>query len=745
MVFILRWLSIVGQGGTRLCPQDAGSSQVGWAELDVVTANTLVRGTAAQVAKALGRKALSGHVLGRPSTAFKPESIGIAMSPPSIASVSRSSSEARPSEAVGFFNHHGAWAPGVRLFRQLRFKSKAALISAVFLIPIMALGWSFFNDKADAIAFSAKEKVGVEYARDAIPLLKAAQNLRMAAAGGKAAEADLAAARSAVDAAVKKLAAADARLGADLGTTAFFDKLKAAHAAAASSSGDAEAVFAAHTRLVAAVLDALGQSTDGSNLTLDPDLDSYYVMDMSMVRNPQIAELIAQLRQAGMSALDAAPATPAQIRKIASMAPLLSYHEEQMKIGLAKATGTNPSLTAAFKSEDAMRDTRAFAEMVERSFLGEAAGGDRAAFVAAAQRATDQQFALSLRLLDAMDQLLAVRIGGMNTVRNVTAAIVCVFLLLGAYLFYSFYLVTQGGLREVQMHLQAMTGGDLTTQPKPWGRDEEASLMRTLADMQMSLRKIVSQVRGSSDAIVRASGDIASVSIDLSSRTEQTSANLQQSASSMEEISSTVKQTADSSTQAAQVASDNAKVAAQGGQVIADVVNTMQEIHASSSKIADIIGTIDGIAFQTNILALNAAVEAARAGEQGRGFAVVAAEVRSLAQRSALAAKEIKGLITASGERVESGTRVVQGAGQTMQKLVDNARRISNLLSEISTAAKEQSNGVSQVGAAVHELDKMTQQNAALVGQTAASASSLKDHASGLATEVAKFRLPARA
>jgi methyl-accepting chemotaxis protein len=670
------------------------------------------------------------------------------MNPPSIASVSLSSHEeplSRPLDAIGFFTHHGAWAPGVKLFRQLRFKSKAALISAVFLIPILALGWSFFNDKADAIAFSAKEQLGVEYARDAIPLLKAAQALRAVAADGKVATADQAAARSAVDAAVKKLADTDARLGADLGTTAFFAKLKAAHAATATSSGDAEAGFAAHTGLVNAVLDALGQSTDGSNLTLDPDLDSYYVMDMSMVRNPQIVELIARLRQTGGAALDAASPTPAQIRKLASMAPLLAYHEEQMKIGLAKATGTSPSLTAVFKSEDTMRDTRAFVEMTERNFLGDAASGDRAAFLATAQRAMDQQFALSVRLLDAMEQLLVARIDGMRAVRNVTSAIVCVFLLLGAYLFYSFYIVTQGGLREVQMHLQAMTGGDLTTHPKPWGRDEEASLMRTLADMQASLRKIVNQVRGSSDAIVHASSEIASASVDLSSRTEQTASNLEQSASSMEEIASTVKQTADSSMQAAQVASDNAKVAAQGGQVIADVVRTMQEIHTSSRKIGDIIGTIDGIAFQTNILALNAAVEAARAGEQGRGFAVVAAEVRNLAQRSALAAKEIKALITASGERVESGTRVVQGAGDTMKQLVDNAKRMSDLLSEISTAAKEQSSGVSQVGVAVNELDRMTQQNAALVQQTAASASSLKDHASGLATEVAKFRLPAQA
>jgi methyl-accepting chemotaxis protein len=267
--------------------------------------------------------------------------------------------------------------------------------------------------------------------------------------------------------------------------------------------------------------------------------------------------------------------------------------------------------------------------------------------------------------------------------------------------------------------------------------------MLSLHDMQASLRTIVSRVRSSSESIVHASTEIASASMDLSARTEQTASNLEESAASMEQISSTVKHTADNVKQAALVAQGNSQSAARGGAVIKDVVTTMQDINASSKKISDIIGTIDGIAFQTNILALNAAVEAARAGEQGRGFAVVASEVRSLAQRSAQAAREIKTLITSSVEKVESGARVVNGAGDTMHELVDNAERMNSLLSEISTAASEQSSGVAQVGAAVHQLDEMTQQNAALVEQTAAAASGLRDQAQNLATEVARFRLPA--
>jgi methyl-accepting chemotaxis protein len=321
-------------------------------------------------------------------------------------------------------------------------------------------------------------------------------------------------------------------------------------------------------------------------------------------------------------------------------------------------------------------------------------------------------------------------------------SVFAVALLIASYLFLSFYRVMDGGLKETRRHLRAMTAGDLTTSPFPWGNDEAAQLMLELKAMQESLRSIVTSVRGSSESIVNASTEIASVSMDLSARTEQSAVNLEKSASSMEEISATVRNTADNVQQAARLASDNSLAAARGGAVIAAVVSTMDEINGSSRKISDITGVIDGIAFQTNILALNAAVEAARAGEQGRGFAVVATEVRGLAQRSAQAAREIKTLISTSVEKVESGSRVVKGAGDTMNDLVANARRMNDLLTEIATASSEQSTGVSQMGSAVNELDRMTQQNAALVEETAAAASALRDQAVDLADQVDRFKLP---
>ncbi len=301
-------------------------------------------------------------------------------------------------------------------------------------------------------------------------------------------------------------------------------------------------------------------------------------------------------------------------------------------------------------------------------------------------------------------------------------------------------------ISEAESLAKAIAGGDLTEHKiDARGNDEAGQLVRSLQAMQASLRQMVGQVRSSTDSIGTASTQIASGTQDLSSRTEHQASNLQQTASSMEELSATVKNSADSARQANQLASSAAAVAARGGEVVSQVVATMDDINASSKKIADIIGVIDGIAFQTNILALNAAVEAARAGEQGRGFAVVASEVRSLAQRSAQAAKEIKGLIGASVEKVEGGAKLVADAGKTMTEIVGSVQRVTDIIGEITAAATEQSDGIGQVNTAVVQLDQMTQQNAALVEESAAAAESLKDQAMRLARVVSGFKIDAHA
>jgi methyl-accepting chemotaxis protein len=303
-------------------------------------------------------------------------------------------------------------------------------------------------------------------------------------------------------------------------------------------------------------------------------------------------------------------------------------------------------------------------------------------------------------------------------------------------------------VRSIRKPLQALAHaaerighGDLTVELDTTRGDELGQVTRSLAEMRDALRGIVSQVRESTGSIQIASAEVASGNLDLSQRTEQAASNLQETAGAIQQLSGTVRQSADAAAQANQLASSASAVAQRGGQVVAQVVSTMDEINASSKKIADIIGVIDGIAFQTNILALNAAVEAARAGEQGRGFAVVAGEVRNLAQRSAGAAREIKTLIGSSVERVETGARLVQDAGSTMGEIVASVRRVSDIIGEISASATEQSAGISQVNGSIGQLDQMTQQNAALVEESAAAADSLKDQAERLAGVVSTFQI----
>ena len=291
-------------------------------------------------------------------------------------------------------------------------------------------------------------------------------------------------------------------------------------------------------------------------------------------------------------------------------------------------------------------------------------------------------------------------------------------------------------LSETVQVAQKFAQGDLTVHINDMGKSELGQLNLALRNMQQSLVNLVRNIQSGSQQVANASAEIASGNHDLSARTESQASSLEETASSMEELGATVRQNADNARTANQLAQSASSVAVRGGEVVAQVVDTMKGINESSRKISDIISVIDGIAFQTNILALNAAVEAARAGEQGRGFAVVAGEVRSLAQRSAEAAKEIKTLISASVDRVELGSKLVDEAGNTMQEVVASIRRVTDIMGEISAASTEQSMGVSQVGEAVTQMDQVTQQNAALVEEMAAAASSLKNQAEELLNTV---------
>jgi methyl-accepting chemotaxis protein len=430
----------------------------------------------------------------------------------------------------------------------------------------------------------------------------------------------------------------------------------------------------------------------------------------------QISEL-----QKRLEGLDLSPADRAQMQRIA-----------EARKAMIDLRGQAAKLKEGGSQEEAVR-------LVQQSYIPAVATylGTLRDFVQMQERAAEEQLAEM-----AASRMLTVKLAAGAVAVLLLGIVAGAYLLIGSI---------QRPLAEANAMAARIAGGDLRSDGAEATRgDEFGELLRSLASMRQALARMVQEVRQSTDSITVASAEIATGNQDLSARTEQTSSNLQETAAAMEEFTSTIQQSAGSASTASQLAGSASEVARRGGTVVTEVVSTMDDIQQSSRKIADIIGVIDGIAFQTHILALNAAVEAARAGEQGRGFAVVAGEVRSLAQRSADAAKEIKGLIGTSVERVESGSRLVHDAGATMAEIVQSVQRVVDMIGEITAASAEQSAGISQVNQAVGQLDQMTQQNAALVEQSAAAAQSLREQADHLAHVVSAFRtdgsaaLPAR-
>jgi methyl-accepting chemotaxis protein len=404
----------------------------------------------------------------------------------------------------------------------------------------------------------------------------------------------------------------------------------------------------------------------------------------------------------------------------ASRAAVEAYYAEWEKV----LPVSRASLTDAAKNEEATRLLL----------------GDSAKAYEAAQAALGQAWAYNVRLSNDQE---AVADATWHQARAVLAGLVLLALALGGAAAFAITRSIVRPLHEAVRLARRVAEGDLGARLVVRGKDETAQLLGALADMTGNLGRIVGQVRNSSDSIATGSAQIATGNADLSQRTEEQASNLQQTAASMEQLAGTVRANAETAGHANGVAAEASAAAVRGGELVGAVVATMQQIAGSSKKIADIIGVIDGIAFQTNILALNAAVEAARAGEQGRGFAVVATEVRSLAQRSAGAAREIKTLIGDSVEKVDAGTRQADEAGASMDGIVAQVRRVTQLIGEISSATTEQSSGIGQVGDAVQQLDRVTQQNAALVEESAAAAESLKHQAAQLSEVVSRFKLGA--
>ncbi|TDK66443.1 methyl-accepting chemotaxis protein [Sapientia aquatica] len=643
------------------------------------------------------------------------------------------------------FYKNPIWALGVGVFENLRFRSKVFVISCMFLIPMLLVSWVYYSSMLDQIHFSTKERLGVEYNKEIFPVIDLAQQLRrdsVALAATGTAPSTLAEVNEKLKVAQARLSEVDKRLGAELDTSTAYAEVQSAYNKATAATGSA--AFKAHSDHVAALIALLSKVTDSSNLTLDPDISSFYLMDAAFDRIPDIVENTGKLRGMGLKVLKAEAITTQEQHSLSEMIPIAEFQFAALRDGLAKASKEDPSLPAKINAAPTLEASTAFFALARKTVIdNQVYGSDsQSSYLAGANSTIQGQYELAKRLIDSLDDLLLIRINGMMSSLYWISAVIFVGIALAAYCFYSFYLVTNGGFRLISKHLKEVAEGDLRKAPDiPRGKDETADLILDLRETYDALHALIRTVRHSARALHNTSSEISAASFDLSARTEAAAAALEEQAAAMEEIGSTVGNTAEKSKLAASFAAENAKVAEDGGKVIGTVVQTMQSIDASSAKISDIISLIDGIAFQTNILALNAAVEAARAGESGRGFAVVASEVRSLAHRSADAAREIKALISNSVDQIASGTSIVEQAGITMQTMVTNAKQINLFLSDIANSANEQAAGVGQVGQSIQSLDEQTQQNAALVEETSAASGALTQQADTLQREIANFRV----
>jgi len=635
---------------------------------------------------------------------------------------------------------------------RLSFSRKFLLIGALALLTFLVPTAMLVSDTLDDLSFAQRERLGLAPANGMLKLLQQTQQHRALSAamlgGTEAAAADRQSRQQQVDASIAQLrgqvAGLQDRALADR-TDRMASEWQALAGAVAGKAITGAQSNQRHVALIALQLDLIDDVANSSNLALDPNPGTFYVQRAALSYLPQLTEALGQMRARGALVLARGDASPEERVRIDGQVERVRQYTEAGRKTLELAAGKNklPAAVETARTAALAAAQEGFKLADDAIVRPDALTLSSTEWVASMTRIIDAQFVLVNESFDLMRSLLDDEIAHMQARLAWLCALLATLAAVSAWVMAMITRTTTRALDSAVRLAESVAAGDLTMRVQPQGRDEVARLLTALQAMTAQLSSVVGTVRQNSESVATASAQIAQGNADLSQRTEEQASALEETAASMEELGSTVQHNADSARQASELARNAATVASQGGVVVQQVVQTMQGINTSSSRIADIIGVIDGIAFQTNILALNAAVEAARAGEQGRGFAVVAGEVRSLAQRSAAAAREIKELITASVAQVGQGTQLVDQAGHTMNDIVNAIRQVSDLVGTISAATAEQSAGISQVGEAVAQMDTTTQQNAALVEESAAAANSLNGQAQQLVQAVAVFRLAA--
>ncbi len=647
------------------------------------------------------------------------------------------------------------FAPAAALMARLRLGPKFLLAGIPTLILLLALGFAAVRDLNERVHALESKRVATALMAELVEWNKVLIESRRVAITGTPGD------PAALEAFKKQSAAVNKQLERIEASVAqaqpFFDMstglaglrkgwtdLQANVAALPMDAEFPAKAFAAHAPEYGRLYGFMRDMGNASGLAQDPEADLFYLGYPLANNTPSTAGIAVRI---------AAYATMNVNRGTVSAADKQFYEVTDARLNdtfgtvetmLGQSMKANPMVQQALgqRFDTLKASAKEMLGYIRTNFTKVDSVAVTQADVARASAATlDAAWALVEANRAVLDELLQERASEAATQRNLIVLAMLAGVLLSVYIYVGIYLSMAASMRHASKAAQAIAAGQLGTVQAAISKDEFADLVADLRQADQALARVIAGVKQSSESIATASAEIATGTQDLSMRTEQTASSLQQTAASMEQLTGTVSQSTQAAGSARQLSSSAADVARRGGQVVQQVVQTMDAINDSSRRIGDIIGVIDGIAFQTNILALNAAVEAARAGEQGRGFAVVAGEVRNLAQRSAEAAKEIKQLIATSVDKVEAGSRLVGEAGGTMTEIVDSVGRVNQVIGEISSAANEQSQGIAEVNTAVSKLDQMTQQNAALVEESAAAAESLKEQARRLAEVVGSFRI----
>jgi methyl-accepting chemotaxis protein len=636
--------------------------------------------------------------------------------------------------------------------------SRRFLILMVLCLAAVLVPAGLYTRQAmESMAVAAQENQGLAPARALLGLIKVTQQHRGLSAvwlGGKADAADARQAKAReVDAATARFAKALADAG---GAGSSMDKRwsealatwKALVASVDARQVDGPKSSAQHTALIGQLLATLDAGLDQYGLIFDPKADTYFMIIGALQEAPRMIEFTGQLRARGANLLSAGSPPSAEDRaRYAVLADRMDDAFRRVRHNLQRAAETNTSHADELKKTVAQLDAlgqRGVAYVQQHVVQAETLQLPSSEFFAEMTRTIDGMYGALNQTLDVLDRELEARVA---STRHTLLAMVAVLLgLLGAAMAFAgstgrWVRRSLGAEPDALRRIVANVAAGDFSQALGGHQARADSVVGALEAMQTSLRQVVGSVRDNAERVAMASREIARGNQDLSARTESQASTLEQTAAAMEQLRTTIAQGADSAGQASQLAASASQAATEGGHSVQRLADGMQDIKQSAARIGDIIGTIDSIAFQTNILALNAAVEAARAGEQGRGFAVVATEVRALAKRSGDAAKEIRGLITDSVSRIDAGSAQGAQAAAGMQAVVAAIQNVSTLIAEVSVAAREQSAGVSQAGDAVVQMDQMTQQNAALVEQSAAAAQTLAEQAAALNSAVAVFRL----